>query len=111
LGMPVLAPSPTAKTPEYFVSNVRGLTGTQLSSAMPLSSTTWGTRCLGTPRNRSKAISVSVNRVKHPHRGQQIKGLRLHGWPSNNHVLIQSFDHALKGSGLHAGGLASRLTH
>ena len=62
-------------------------------------------------RAHAQPDKVSVNRVKHPHRGQQIKGLRPHGWPSNNHVLIRSFDHALKGSGLHAGGLASRLTH
>jgi hypothetical protein len=62
-------------------------------------------------RTHAQPDKVSVNRVKHTHRGQQIKELRLHGWLSNNHFPIRSFDPALKGLGLHAGGLASRLTH
>ena len=62
-----------------FVSSVRGLTVTQPFSARPLSRTTEGTRCLGTPRNRSNAISELSSRETIL-RAASILTTRLDGW-------------------------------
>ena len=53
LGVPTLVTSPTANTPGYEVSRVRGLTGIHPLTVMPDSATTAGTRWAGTPRNSS----------------------------------------------------------
>src|ERR1700722_15950728 len=57
-GTPAVVTSPTAYTPGNLVSSVLELTGTKPSSVMPLSITTSGARCLGTPRKRSYASSL-----------------------------------------------------
>ena len=52
-GVPTLVTSPIAKTPGYEVSSVNGSTGIHPSTVMPDSATTSGTRCTGTPKNKS----------------------------------------------------------
>ena len=58
-GVPTLVTSPTAYTSGNEVSRVSGSTGIQPSTVRPDASTTAGTLCFGTPRNRSYGISES----------------------------------------------------
>ena len=71
LGVPTLVTSPMANTSGNEVSSVSGSTGTQPSTVSPDSATTAGTLWTGTPRKRSKGMSLPSANTATPRSGSR----------------------------------------